>query len=137
MTLDMDIEVISKWELTETNCFQDSTGSQSKEGQQKLNRQADQRQKLTKGPGVLKKIIGVTVIYLIVIPQCVLSNYYIICAVLGTGNIIEKWDGVTGLLTANRSGGQGRSNSITYKNIPCWREKVVNLVLDSLCLGYL
>lgn len=89
MTLVMGTEIISKRELTETNCFQDSTGSQSKEGQQKWNRQADQKQKLTTGLGFLKKIFGAPAIHSTVIPQHVLNNYYIIYTVLGTG-LIEK-----------------------------------------------
>lgn len=86
MTLVMGTEIISKRKLTETNCFQDSTGSQSKEGQQKLNRS---KQKLAKGLGFLKKIFGAAVIHSTVIPQHVSSNYYIIYIVLGTG-ITEK-----------------------------------------------
>lgn len=85
MTLVLGTEIISKRKLTETNCFQDSTGSQSKEGQQKLNGQANQKQKLTKGLGFLKKIFGVPVIHSTVILQHVLSNYYIIYIVLETG----------------------------------------------------
>lgn len=136
MTLNRDTGIISKRELTETKSFQDSTASQSKEGQQKLSRQADQRQNLTKRPGFLKKIIGIPVIYSIVILQRVLSNYYIIFTVWGTGNNIEKWDRVTDLFMVYWSMGEGKGNSRTHTIYIVFGEKVVNLVLYSWCLRY-